>query len=162
MDFVLRQLPLSWQDIKWGYDHGWLSATGVVDYAIARAGEGYDESSTAVTLAGLSPRELAEVTALLYALAQNEENNDEAESMKKWLCLILTWVYGQRDQLPDPLGVVEELYADFNYPVEMRSFVRYMPTEDGYEPQAHSHEENIARLFKEWESYLQCCRVASQ
>ncbi|HFC6348968.1 TPA: DUF2247 family protein, partial [Neisseria lactamica] len=45
-------------------------------------------------------------------------------------------------------------YADFDYPEEIESFVRYMPPKDGYIPSAHSNEENIARLYVHWERYL--------
>ena len=67
-------------------------------------------------------------------MAEGESAANDTEIQESWLYAILTWVYEHRDKLPDPLGIVEELYADFDYPPEISSFVRYMPPSDNYEP----------------------------
>ncbi|MCP4592693.1 MAG: DUF2247 family protein [bacterium] len=154
-DFVLDRLELSWSDVKWGYEHGILSAAGVVEFAVARLAEDEDAGSAVVELASLSPQEHAEVPSVLEKVLQSEGVAWSSESRRKWLYLVLAWVHEHRDELPDPLGIVEQVYADFGYPVEIQSFVSYMPPEDGYEPQAHSHEENVARLFTKWKKYLE-------
>ena len=38
---------------------------------------------------------------------------------------------------------VEVIYADFDYPYEIESFIKYMPPSDGYDPSTHSQIENI-------------------
>jgi hypothetical protein len=46
------------------------------------------------------------------------------------------------------------VYADFEYPHEIASFVRFMPTTDGYDPRQFSKPENEKRLFDLWQKYL--------
>lgn len=57
-------------------------------------------------------------------------------------------------EVDDPLGEVEEIYSDFDYPEEMENFVRYMPASNGYDQTRHTLEENNRRLFESWERYL--------
>ena len=54
----------------------------------------------------------------------------------------------------DPLESIEIIYADFDYPAEIESFVRYMPVNDEYDPWAHSDAENEQRLLTHWKDYL--------
>lgn len=49
---------------------------------------------------------------------------------------------------------MERIYTDFDYPAEIDNFIKYMPPTDGYDP-LYSHAENINRLMKNWENYLQ-------
>jgi len=65
--------------------------------------------------------------------------------------LVLAWLYEHRLKLADPLGDVESVYADFDYPEEMSRFVRYMPSDD---PDLRDHRLNQARIFGKWEQYL--------
>lgn len=152
--FVRDRLDLTWADVAWGYRKGWLTPASVVEYAVTQLAGDDDPRSAVVELAGLTRSELDEVPFLLEKIlgpAGPETNHD---SEHKWRYLILAWVYHRRAELSDPLGVAEELYADFGYPAELRGFVRYMPPEHRYEPQAHTHAENIARLFSKWKEYL--------
>lgn len=85
-----------------------------------------------------------------------EYNNQEfpIEIKDKWLLILLRCVFIGRKLYEDPLGVVELIYSDFNYLKEIDSFVKYMPAIDGYTPSIHSFDENISRLYPNWESYI--------
>ena len=74
---------------------------------------------------------------------------------QKWLYVILSWLWINRESFKDPLDEVESIYTNFDYSVEMDSFIRYMPPTVGYDPSLHSYTENINRLMKNWENYLQ-------
>ena len=41
------------------------------------------------------------------------------------------------------LEFAEEVYADFDYPEDMNSFIKYMPVSDDYNPSLHTEEENL-------------------
>lgn len=150
--FVREHLSLTWSNIAWGFRHGWLDASSVVEYAIIRLAENHAVSSEEVELASLSQSELAEVPYLVDKIVGTM--SDKSDSRRDWLYVILSWFYDQRREVADPLGIVERLYADFGYPDEMAPFVRYMPPDSDYEPRAHTSSENIDRLFKNWEHYL--------
>lgn len=76
------------------------------------------------------------------------------EIKEKWLFIILRCVFTQRKLYKNPLDIVEMIYADFDYPKEIDSFVKYMPPKDGYDPSIHSFDENISRLYANWEAYI--------
>jgi hypothetical protein len=65
---------------------------------------------------------------------------------------VLAWLYERRDELPDPLACVDEVYADFDYPPQIARLVRYMPM-DG--PDLGSREANERRMFERWREYLE-------
>ena len=69
----------------------------------------------------------------------------------KWLYLVLAWLFENRRSVNDPLGRVEEIYSDFDYPREIAPFVRYMPMVG---PDLGSREKNEARMYDDWKSYL--------
>ena len=148
-NFVQDRLALTWADIVWGFKNGWLDAASVVEYAVAQLASDDDAAAPVVELAGLTRSEFAEVPFLLEKVVGAAEPESNTDSERKWLYLVLAWVYDRRAELSDPLGVVEQLYADFGYPAELRGFVRYMPPEDYYEPQAYTHAENLADTLGE-------------
>ncbi|MBC1501252.1 DUF2247 family protein [Listeria weihenstephanensis] len=41
------------------------------------------------------------------------------------------WLFDIRQEFEDPFGMVEEIYADFDYPEEIAKIVRYMPVSAG-------------------------------
>lgn len=65
--------------------------------------------------------------------------------------LVLAWIYENREGVADPLGIVEEIYADFDYPGEVAPFVRYMPMSG---PDLCSREKNEERMYGNWKAYL--------
>src|SRR5207244_2099654 len=99
------------------------------------------------------------VGELLTNLAAGDRISESA-SKCRWLFLILLWAYESRDEMEDPLGFVEKVYADFDYPEGVDSFVRFMPPAEGWDPLAHTHEENERRMFVNWRKYLDTARVA--
>lgn len=153
--FARDHVSLAWPEVIWAYRNGWFDAAGVVEYAVSVLGEDHsDIPQEIVDLAALAPSEFAKVPAMLEKAAKIIEPFDQSASGRRLLFLILFWVYENRSELQDPLGIVEGLYADFGYPPEVRSFVRYMPPDENYEPTAHSFAENEKRLFDRWEAYL--------
>jgi hypothetical protein len=152
--FIHQRLDLTWPDVAWGFQNGWLDAAGAVDFAVSRLLDSSNASPEELGLASLAQDEFAKVPLLIDQAIKAARPDGDADSPGKWLYLILAWFYEHRGELVDALGVVEELYADFGYPEELRGFVRYLPPADGYEPQAHTYKENRDRLFRKWDSYL--------
>lgn len=78
----------------------------------------------------------------------------EKNVVKKWMYIVLHWIYDNRKVLSDPLGLVEEVYCEFDYPEEIEEFVRYMPVKDSYNSSVHSLAENEERLFGYFKHFL--------
>lgn len=113
-----------------------------------------EDEPIVVEIAGLSKSEASETGQLLNKLEAKTIDVDEEAVKAKWLYLSLAWLFENRASSPDPLEAVEVLYSDFDYPEDVAQFVRYMPVTDGYDPSAHSTEENHSRLLSKWRSYL--------
>ena len=84
------------------------------------------------------------IDRLLKKIVKKEHNY----STEKWLYIVLLDLFNKRKELDDPLGNVEEIYENFDYPEKIESFVRYMLANDSYDPSKHTKEENINQKDK--------------
>lgn len=151
--FIREHALLSWRDALWGYERqlvGWPCIVGVAEDRLC----GGSDDPLEIELAGLGKSETQQVGELLRKLVNDEPYETGLSSEKKWLFLVLAWLFENQASLSDPLGEIETVYADFDYPPEIGGFVRYMPVTDDYDPSRHSMEENEGRLLSKWEQYL--------
>jgi hypothetical protein len=125
LTFIRSRAHLTWREVEFGLQNGWLTDEAAIELAIDRVMAG-DDSPGVLELASVLPGEKYKVTEIIRGLAER----DRECSNGKWLFLLLAWLYENRDAVHDALGVVEEFYADFDYPEEIASFVKYMPPED--------------------------------
>lgn len=151
--FVRNRLRLSWRDALWGYEHQLIGWSAIVDLATERLSAGSNDPLE-IELAGLTKMETYQVGELLRKLASGSPEEDGVFAQRKWLYLLLAWLFENKESVPDPLGEVETVYADFDYPPEIEGFVRYMPVTDAYDPSVHAKDENENRLFGKWREYL--------
>ena len=63
---------------------------------------------------------------------------------------MLNNLFIQRNKFQDSLGGVEKIYADFNYPEEIESFVRYMPLSDDFDLSSVTNDEMNLRMHANW------------
>lgn len=147
-DFVAGEgLALEAEDLRYGLERGFISEAGVVDLA-ADAVERGATDAVLHDVASLLRDEVERVQDMLGALDDPERIHDPRESKRKWLYLLLDAAYRDRDRLSDPLGVVEQIYADFDYPPSVAPFVRYMPLRPG-------DVAGEAALIDRWAAFLQ-------
>jgi hypothetical protein len=151
--FIRKRTDLSWKEAAWGYHHKYLGWSDVVELACDRLAAGEDDAAV-VELAGVVKSDAHEVGQLIDKLVSKTIDSDEEFTKAKWLYLNLAWLFENQTTVDDSLEAIEIIYADFEYPEEITSFVRYMPVTDGYDPSAHTAEENQARLIEKWQSYL--------
>lgn len=151
-DFINEKVNLSWCDIKWGYENNLITS----ELPIKKAEnivltEIYTKAE--LELSFLIPNQSNDIFLFLNELCS--ETNEDSTIREKWLYILLSWLWIKRESFEDPLDEVESIYTDFAYPAEMDSFIKYMPPTDRYDPSLYSYAENINRLMKNWESYLQ-------
>lgn len=139
-------LAMDSDDLRLGLLRGYISASTAVQLAIDSVGRG-SEDRVLLSVAGSDQNDPASVREALLEGDHGRESHFPLSSMRKWAYLELKAAYEVRDRLSDPLGVVEEIYADFDYPESVASFVRYMP------PPAGSPTGEDA-LYSRWASYL--------
>jgi hypothetical protein len=153
-NFIKERASLSWRDISWGYEHQLLSWSSPIEFAVHRVAAGSNDR-VEIELAGLEKSEAHKVGDLVRQLATGESPDSEEAIRRKWLFLVLAWLYEHKEQLDDPLGEVETIYANFDYPADIAGFVRYMPVTGEYDPRRHTKAENEKRLFDLWKEYLE-------
>ncbi|EGZ48521.1 DUF2247 family protein [Neisseria wadsworthii] len=155
MDYLTNDLiGLSWDDIKFGYHNQYLGWHDIVNFAKANL-KNFPENDLIDELAFLTKCNAFKVGIILERLSPNFNYDDYDKG--KWLYIILKKVYESKDSFDDPLEEVEKIYADFDYPEEIESFVRYMSIHDngGDEFLLQSKEDYIQRIYNNWAKYLE-------
>lgn len=152
-NFILERVNLTWREAIWALNHKWFSWASLVDLAVYRLEESSNHPLE-VDLAGVDKSDSWRAVEVAKRLADSEPLEAEGVIERKWLFLVLYWLFEHRTDFPDALALVEELYADFGYPEEIEAFVRFMPERGSYDPTKHSREENEERLFSKWREYL--------
>lgn len=145
--FVLaEEVAMTAEDLGYGFEHGFLKPADLIALAAHEMGCGADDD-VLVALGSLLRDEDGRVPEVLELLDDPERVHDPRESARKWLYLQLKAAYDERERLSDPLGAVEETYADFDYPPAVAPFVRYMPLRPG-------DEAGVGPLMARWADYL--------
>lgn len=150
--FILENAKLDWQDWAWGYMHDYLTWQNLVKVACDEVMNG-NEDQNIFSLACVLESDTFRIKEILGSITDKKPSY-KSNSKQKWLYLILGWLYENHLKYEDPLGKVEEVYANFNYPNDMVSFVRYMPCGNKYDPNKYSKIQNTNRLLSNWKKYL--------
>lgn len=145
-----KEISLLWSDILWGYNNRYLGWVDVVNFAKEQLVD-EKQNELIAELSEITKSTVYKIKPLLEALSYQTA---EADCSRKWLYIVLKDIFLRKNEFKDPLGEVEKIYEDFEYPDEIESFVRYMPPTDGYDAEKHLHEENITRLYYNWEKFL--------
>jgi hypothetical protein len=152
ISFCLDKSRLDWCDVQWGYRNHLISWRDIVWLAAKKLADApFDEDIK--KLSGVGKETVWIVSEQLEQIAKRVVCHEEV--MKgKWLYLVLSWLYETRAEHTDPLDYVEQIYADFGYPDQITSFVRYMPPADGRDTLSLSRQENIESMMNYWRNYL--------
>jgi len=148
-EYVAKKSKFSWQEIVYGISNKILSSNAAVEHAMKEFEAIDDYPDALLELASLKKGD--PIHPYVDDLANAEEKEDAKSIQGKWLYLLLAWIYENKDGFTDPLQLVEQVYADFDYPESIEPFVRYMPSD---EPSLGSVEKDTARLYEKWNSYL--------
>lgn len=153
-DFIDKNFHLSWCDVRWGYENNLITSDVPIKKAEKNVLTG-SYTSPELELSFVMPDETNHIAPFLKELCSESEQKDDPKIKKKWLFIVLSWLWNNRNSFDDPLAEVEVIYADFDYPYEIENFIKYMPPSDGYDPSTHSQIENINHLMSGWENYLE-------
>lgn len=147
--FLNQTATLSWADIRYAIAHNWIASDVVVDFALYRLALPLIEAQ-AEELEFLYVKADWRIIDLVEVLACREHFPENILE-RKWLFIVLSWIYANKATFDAPLQLVEEVYAEFDYPQSISSFVRYMPMT---EPDLGSRQKNEERLYQYWQDYL--------
>ncbi|MBI6819840.1 MULTISPECIES: DUF2247 family protein [Pseudomonas] len=152
--YICNCICLNWLDALWGYERKLVGWSFVVELANFKVSNGSDKPLE-LDLVFLGEFDIQEIEKNMYLLAGQENELLGLSSQKKWLFIALKWLFENKDSIADPLGVVELIYEEFDFPFEIEGFVRYMPSRVGYKPEEHTDEQNLERIFSNWQHYLE-------
>jgi len=147
LEFIQRRHGLTWREVGVGIREQWLRRGDAVAIAMDQVERG-DEGPDLLALAGVLKEDEGEVVELVSVLVSRIPGNSEQDARLTWMRVLLAWVYEKRSSFSDPLGIVEQIYADFGYPDEIRHLVRYNPPEDS------SSEGGEESLLRRWGEYV--------
>ena len=153
-DFIDENFQLSWCDVKWGYENNFITSEVPIKKAEKNVLTG-SYTNSELELSFVIPGESNYVAPFLKELCTEFDQENNSTTKQKWLLIILTWLWNNRNNFEDPLSEVEIIYADFDYPSEIEGFIKYMPPSDGYDPSTQSEMENINHLMGKWKNYLE-------
>ena len=146
-DFIRRAgLTMDAEDLRLGLSLGLVPPPAAVDIARDAVAEG-SVDPTLLDLAQIHRNDLASVRAALRAKDPDAADLFPPSSVRKWTYLELKAAFEMRKHLSAPLGIVEQIYAAFEYPEAVAPFVRYMPPPPG-EPVGEE------ALYERWSKYL--------
>jgi len=148
-DYVVSTVNLTWSDLLFAVEHGLMAKKAVVEHAQYVIEKEQEPSQNVLDLAWVDTEE--HIYLYLNELANQSSEQEGGTPQEKFLYLLLNWVFEHKDQFSDPLGVVETIYADFDYPEEISKFVRYMPASQLI---SSSIEKNVERLYNNWKKFL--------
>ena len=142
--YIYHKAPnLSWKELQYGLNKHYINESEVSRYASEALT--LDSCDKQVELASLCTQELFNAHELLRSLTQN--TNTEKDSSKVWIYILLSWLFENKHHYNDPFETIDEIYADFGYPEEVSTLIRYMPATEG---SASSEDQ----LVLNWEDFL--------
>jgi hypothetical protein len=145
--FIIDKTSWSLPELRWAFDNGIIGAQSVVEVAKLMARDG-DDSNLVTRLAAVTHAELPEVSEILLAVPLEDGEVDLIR--RKWVWLVLSWLYEHHRDDDDVLAQIDGLYADFGYPQEMVAFGPYAPA---YQVKGDPVLQREA-VIREWLRYL--------
>jgi len=143
--FVLGRVVPTGAELAYGYRDGWLQRADVVEITVAKLNRGASLVAAEEEMVLLLADDLDRVDELIADLDVADQPTEDRA--RPWLFLALAWLWHHQGDFDDPLEVIELLYAEFNYPEEIRGLVRYMPALPG-------ERTGQGAIYERWRMYL--------
>lgn len=149
---------LNWSCIYWGIQEQLIEPTNAIQYANKVIENNPDiNTPEIIELLILEESENETTLPLVEKIIDDkkelmDKRHDSLRALRFVLLLELQKTTTNNQAL---LDAIEDIYADFDYPQDMESFISYMPVQDNeYDVSAHSSEENEQRLIRNFNDFL--------
>lgn len=155
ISYAIEHANLNWNDIFFAFYNRYISNEAVIEFA-KYVVDDYINDDIVLDLVCLSPNEVNRESLLNDFLLRLIDKNKMNEAKSKFLYIVLSFIFDRKSYFEDPARAVEVVYADFNYPEEMKDFVRFMPaSKDAMSLKLDETE----RIFNNWKRYLDSCKT---
>ena len=124
---IVKYMPYwSWHELYFGIDKCLLTYDDVIKYAFSTISEDTENIDLVVELS-LSDKFKAE--KLFKNLVDLEKNQNINDIISKWAFAIIYTAYA--NDYEDMFDLTDRIYAEFDYPEELRNLIPYEPGTDG-------------------------------
>ncbi|BBI33573.1 DUF2247 family protein [Cohnella abietis] len=152
--FNVYNIPVEWLTIYVGRKLGYLQTKEINEYSIQSILDNPNLNDRILDLSWETDELVLEEMLSEVVGGCNETSEEWQLELKKFRYIQLKEL--EKNAISKELLIrkIAEIYADFGYPQEMEKFIYYMPATDGFNPQAHSSEENLDRLLEFFKEFL--------
>ena len=155
LDFDMHFNLITWNVIFWGIKNDIITPDCAVHYAHKLIEKNIcDNDDTLVEILILENPQKNEILKLIKRMYSYDSSKKDI-SINILRYIILDGLRQSEKNNKIVLENIENIYVDFDYPEDMKSFISYMPVEDDtYEPSNHTEEENEQRLIDKFNVFL--------
>lgn len=153
VEFIGDKTTLSWREAIWGYERGWLGWRSLVELAQSQLAANGADIELLGRLRALGKDDSHEAGDIARLLATAETGSDNPT--QKWLYIVLSWLFSKREEISDYWTVIEEIYAEFDYPSAIKKFVRYEPVSPEDKAAWSSYTAPEGYMLDQWRKYLE-------
>ncbi|MFT3943646.1 MAG: DUF2247 family protein [Ancrocorticia sp.] len=150
-EYTLARVVPTAQELVYGYQQRWVSDDGAVRLGEAQYALGMPQTPSVEEVALLLRDEYYNVERLMYAAAREIEAEgsplEGEEPWRVWMFLAFSWALEHRSDYDDLMMILQILWADFGYPLEIRDLIRWVSQWPGEPPVIDS-------LLPQWQDYL--------
>ncbi|MGN0463441.1 MAG: DUF2247 family protein [Acutalibacteraceae bacterium] len=155
ISYAIEHAKLNWNDIFFAFCNWYINNESVIEFA-KYVVDDYINDEIVLDLVCLSPNEVNRESLLNDFLLHLIDKNKMNEAKSKFLYIVLSFIFDRKVFFEDPARAVEVVYADFNYPEEIKDFVRFMPVSKDVMGLEFDETE---RIFNNWKKYLDSCKI---
>ena len=116
--FIRRKISISWNDLFFFINNGYLKRISAIEYAIDNLSTTTSDKRV-IRLACSDEYDTLEKYFMMYVeeLANEESLKQKELSKDKVLFVVLSWLYDNRIKIENPIRVLDILFDDFDYPL---------------------------------------------
>lgn len=135
-------------ELGYGFRQGWITAQDVIRVALTKYEAGVRLTPDEEELALLMSDQLEQVGDIAERLEFSDQPVERR--VRYWALLTFGWLLENRSNYTDPFRLIDMLYADFDYPEEVRPFVGYTPLNPGDTPGREGLLERWRDCVDQW------------
>ncbi len=149
------KMTLDWNIVYYGIKCDFLSIDTAKKFAYRKIECNDQVSEEELELAWNLTNKLDILECIEKILSDSDKTDSSLKVVKdKIRIAIIIYLYDTEKNTNKLFDLIEVIYADFDYPMDMESFIPYMPTNDKYIPSQHSYEENMNYLLSKLKTFI--------
>lgn len=139
----------TWQEIQWGKNNGIVQSGDAVAYAMELLDEDRRDFNELLSLSiedGYSDT----VDSKIAVLCDLERKESNEQITLVWRKTLLEWLYYNMKDNETLQEKIDALYADFNYPIDMKFLIGYMPIQSNKQKTKWNIRELLKKYIEEY------------